>query len=293
MFKFKNLILLLTTITLTLVGTSAFAGWKAKQIAEVTGLAIPESVLYDETRDLIFISNIEAKKGEFWFDDGKGFISLLNPDFTMKSLRWVNSTPEKIINSPKGSAIVDGYIYFNDNRRLMRASINNPSIVERVLDTTFAAINDMVAHGGQIWVSDGKAGVVFGIDPEKGIKTIVPAPAGVNGLTFYKDTLYAVSWKLHEVYELDAAGVKPPKAFGLASHFTNLDGIAVLDDGTFLISDFKGSKVCTVSADRKTVETIIEMQSPADIGLNRGKNILYVPSFLGNKAFAYQLIKTN
>ena len=284
-------LLFVMAITIIVSGTTLQAGWKAKQIGEVSGLSVPESVLYDEARDLVFISNIEAKKGEFWFDDGKGFISLLTPDFKMKSLRLVNSEPGKIINSPKGMAAVNNHIYFTDNRRLMRASINNPAMVEQVVNTTFAGINDMVAYDGLIWVSDGAAGVVFGIDPLKGIEVVVKAPKGVNGITFYRGTLFAVSWGLHDVFELDSTGVKPPKPFNLASHFTNLDGIEVMDDGTFIVSDFKGHKVCTITPDRKTVETIIEQNSAADIGYNRAKNILFVPSFLNNRAVAYQLYK--
>ena len=52
-------------------------------------------------------------------------------------------------------------------------------------------------------------------------------------------------------------GKTPPKPFGLAAHFKSLDAIEVLDDGTFLVSDFPGNKVCTISADRKTVRKII------------------------------------
>ena len=91
------------------------------------------------------------------------------------------------------------------------------------------------------------------------------------------------------VYELDPSGDNPPVAFGLAEHFTNLDGIEVLDDGTFIVSDFKGNKVCSISADRKTVETLAELDSPADIGIDRSRNLLYVPQFMQNKAVIYKL----
>ena len=42
------------------------------------------------------------------------------------------------------------------------------------------------------------------------------------------------------IYEIDPAGVAEPIPFGLSSHFTNLDAIEVLPDGSFLVSDFKG-----------------------------------------------------
>lgn len=55
--------------------------------------------------------------------------------------------------------------------------------------------------------------------------------------------------------EIDTSGKQPPQPFGLADHFTNLDGIEVLEDGTFIVSDFVGDKVCLISPDRKTVTT--------------------------------------
>jgi hypothetical protein len=101
--------------------------------------------------------------------------------------------------------------------------------------------------------------------------------------------MFGVSWGLHEVYELDPAGKEEPKPFGLAKHFKGLDGIEVLDDGTFIVTDFVGGKVCTISPDRKTVHEIIAVHSAADIGLDRQRRMLYVPSLMSNAVSAYKL----
>ncbi len=103
--------------------------------------------------------------------------------------------------------------------------------------------------------------------------------------------VYAVSWDLHEIYEIDPAGEKEPVAFGLADNFTTLDGIEVLSDGSFIVSDFGGGKVCLVSADRKTVTTLAELTSPADIGIDLKGGMLYVPSLEVNGAVVYKLGK--
>jgi hypothetical protein len=66
----------------------------------------------------------------------------------------------------------------------------------------------------------------------------------------------------------------------------------VLDDGTFVVSDFMGNKVCTVSPDRSSVSTLIEIPSPADIGLNRKDGLLYVPQFMKGKLSVYRIKKT-
>jgi hypothetical protein len=103
--------------------------------------------------------------------------------------------------------------------------------------------------------------------------------------------MFAVSWDLHEVFELDPTGDRPPQPFGVAEHFTNLDGIVVLDDGTFVVSDFTGNKVFAIARDRKTVYILAEIESPADIGLDRKRRLLYVPSFMGDRVFVFKLDK--
>ncbi len=286
--------LLIVFIGMVLYSSLGFA-WTAEQIAAIdasAGLNIPECVLVDAANDAMYISNIEAGGGNYWFDNGTGYISLVNSDFTVKDIRWVDTQPENVINSPKGMALLGDYLYFNDNNRLMRVSLNDPKAVEQVVDTEFGGVNDLVAYDNLIWTSDTTDGKVFAVDPEQGaIVKEIPAPESVNGITFFDGKLFAVSWGLHEVFELDPAGEAEPKAFGLADNFTNLDGIEVLDDGTFVVSDFMGNKVAAISPDRMTVTTLVDVDYPADIGLDREKGILYVPQFFTNQAFAYQLSK--
>jgi len=103
--------------------------------------------------------------------------------------------------------------------------------------------------------------------------------------------MFGVSWHLHEVFELDPTGKQPPQPFGLASEFVNLDGIVVLPDGTFIVSDFKGHRIATITPDRKTVRTLCELDSPADISIDPDKGILYAPEFHQNRVRVYRLKK--
>jgi hypothetical protein len=130
-------------------------------------------------------------------------------------------------------------------------------------------------------------GVVYRMDGQ-GV-TRIKAPAGVNGITFFKGKMFAVSWTQHDVYELDPTGKGDPVPFGLAVHFRTLDGIEVLDDGTFIVSDLTGDRVATISPDRKTVRTLIDLKTPADIGLDVARRLLYVPQFEENCVAVYRL----
>jgi len=170
----------------------------------------------------------------------------------------------------------------------MRRSLEKTGPAEQMPLPGAKRLNALAAAGEVVYVSDTEAGVVYRVDPAGGTREI-KAPEGVNGITFHGGKMFAVSWKLHEVYELDPSGGEAPRPFGVADHFTNLDGIEVLGDGTFIVSDFTGNKVSTIAPDRKTVRTLAELKTPADIGLDRGRGLLYVPQLKMNKAVVYRL----
>jgi len=258
--------------------------WEVEPVSTTEGFNVPECVLVGD--GVVYVSNIESLPGEYWTDDSKGFVSVLNSDGSIKTLRWIESQPAAILHGPKGMCLLGEHLYFTDNTRLMRYTLDagKPEVVA----DHFGKANDLVAKGGNIWVSDTLHGKVFAISPA-GERREIPAPEGVNGLTFHAGKMFAVSWTLHEIYELDPSGENEPQAFGLADHFTNLDGIEALADGTLIVSDFKGNKVCTVSPDRTTVRTLVEIASPADIDLNRAEDLLYIPHFTENKVSIYRL----
>jgi hypothetical protein len=258
--------------------------WVAEHVSTTDGFNVPECVLVGE--HAAYVSNIESLPDEYWTDDAKGYISLLNPAGDVEIQRWIESRPSAVLHSPKGMCLLGEFLYFTDNTRLMRCSLDGGD--PEVVLGGFGKANDLATDGVSVWISDTLQGKVFCITPD-GDQREIQAPEGINGLTFHKGKMFGVSWALHEIYELDPSGKDEPQAFDLADHFTNLDGIEVLDDGTFIVSDFKGNKVCTVSPDRTTVRTLVEITSPADIGLNREKGLLYIPLFSENKVSVYRI----
>jgi DNA-binding beta-propeller fold protein YncE len=63
-----------------------------------TQLDTPESVVYEPTEDVLFVSNIDGEPDE---KDGQGFISKISPsNGTVIELNWVTG-----LNAPKGMAV--------------------------------------------------------------------------------------------------------------------------------------------------------------------------------------------
>ena len=288
----KTHLLILSTLALfSAMGCNqAEPQWKAEHVVTLDGFHVPESVLHAPKTGLIYVTNMECVPDEYWTDDNKGYLTLMEGVHRVKTRRWIDSTSASRLHAPKGMCLLGDTLYFADNTRLMQVPLSGGT--PEVLASGFKQANDVATDGKNIWVSDTAAGKIFCVSPQ-GKKREIKAPAGINGLTFFGDKLFGVSWDLHEVYELDPTGQAAPVSFGLAGHFKNLDGIEVLDDGTFIVSDFMGDTVYTISPDRRAVHPLIKTPSPADMGLNRKAGLLYVPQFMKDKLSVYQIRKIN
>lgn len=278
--------------------TTARAEWTAELIATLDGFTAPESVAVDPETGAAYVTNMAPKMGDdgprYWEDDGDGYLSkiVMKDGEPEVEYRWVEHSEEVPLNAPKG--ITCGrMLVMNDNTRWVVYSPKDPTRTHAKKNEAAGRMNDIVIKDGVIYSSDTEKGVIHTFNPREGKVGTLPAPESINGLTWAGDKLFVVSWDLHEIYEVDpeAEGDDALKPFGLADNFGTLDSIEVLDDGTFLVTDFKGNKIWTVTADRKTPTVIAEMETPADVGLDRENGLLYVPSVEGDIVNVYKLEK--
>jgi len=250
------------------------------------GLDKPESVL-PASDGTVYVSNIVTATKGYWEKDGKAFVGKLDGDGVQPVVTSrKTATEDAPLHAVKGMAIVGGHLYVADITDLRKIHLKSGKM-ETIPLAGAKMLNDVCQHRNLVYVSDTAQGVVYRVDP-KGAMRKLPGPKGVNGITVSRNRLFAVSYTEHEVYELDINGKRPPQPFGLADQFKGLDGIEVLRDGTFLVSDLAGNRVVTITADRKKVTTLVEVDGPADIGLDR-QNRLYVPRVYDDEVRIYTL----
>ena len=273
-----------------IVSMATAAEWKAVPVETIEGMDVPECVLPDPENGVFYVSNIGSPEGAYWDDDNKGFILKIDASDTAKITRWLEGTPEKRVDSPKGMCLLDGWLYYTDNARLMRVSLEDQSKLEEIPLPETQRLNDLATDGTAVYVSDTALGCAYRVTPA-GAHTRIQTPESVNGLTLAKGRMLGVSWDLHDIYTLDPEGKNPPEPWGLGDHFTALDGIEVLDDGHLIVSDFIGNKICIVHPETKDVYTLVEIETPADIGLDRAAGLLYVPKFKKDSVVVFQLTK--
>lgn len=260
------------------------------RVFTLEGFATPESVAVDPATGLAYVSNINADPEGYWQDTGQGFISRITPEGRLDQLKWVESTPEFVLHQPKGMAVTGKQLFVADNTRVVSYTLDDAKPAAVYAIPGAERLNDVAAYRGQIYVSDTATGRIHRLDLSgKEQHATVAVIEGVNGITLHEGVMYAVSWTLHEVYRVALDGAQKPKPLRLSKHFTNLDGIHILPDGMFIVSDFTGGKVVSISPKGRKVRTLCALSTPADIGVDTARGLLYVPQLASHTVVAYDL----
>ena len=247
-----------------------------KQVGSITGLDWPESVLVDSERDSIYISNIETNDFGAWDDDGQGFITAIVDSGKLTRERWIDSRPWKILNAPKGMCLKDNILFVTDNSRLLAWPVKMPDAIKEIKLTGAKKLNDITTDGTFIYVSDTENAVIYKVTAQ-GSSSTLKAPKGATGLACYKDTLFAVSLSLGDIYKIDKSGLAGPQSMGLAKYFKGLDGIFFFDDGSSIVSDLLGHKLFSVNSEMNEVIKLADIKWPADLDVDTKNKIIYVP----------------
>ncbi|HOC73940.1 MAG TPA: hypothetical protein PKL54_14095, partial [Candidatus Hydrogenedentes bacterium] len=286
----QDLTRLLVAATFLLAWGMTAGAAPLERVFVLEGFATPEGVAVDPATGISYVSNMNSAPETYWQDTGKGFISRMAPGGKLDVLRWVDSTPEHVLNQPKGMAVMAGWLHVADNKRLLSFALadGKPGPVVEVPGAE--RLNDVAACDGKVYVSDVATGKIHRMDTKAGnALDVVAEIEGVNGLYVHDGVLFVVSWTLHDLYTVPLDGSGPPKPFRLSNRFKNLDGLHVLPDGTLLVSDFTGHKVFVVSANRRRAWPVAELSTPADIGVDPARGWLYVPQLESGKVTGYRL----
>lgn len=246
------------------------------QVWVAAGFAAPEGVASDG--EILYISNVA---GEGDAKDGVGYISRFSMDGTVLDEKWVDG-----LNAPKGMAIRDGKLFVSDYDAyhvidISRAEIENTYAVEGA-----GFLNDITVWQGGVYMSDSGSARIFQIDVN-GYKEWLADDrlGGVNGLTPDGDRLLIATMRSGSLYQtLGARDLTE-----LASGMTNADGIAVLDDGSFLVSSWPG-QIWHVSTEGDTTEIHDTSDVPVyQNDLTRIGDMIIVPNWQPGTVTAWRL----
>ena len=258
-----------------------------------SGFSTPESVRYDSTLDVFFVSNIDGNPS---MKDGKGRISVVKAgDSTAAPTTLAEGGKNGVtLNAPKGLAIVGDTLWVADID-MLRAFDKRSGKPLRAVSFAQAPsfLNDVTVGGdGGVYVTDtgvkfdAKGGMTGGFANRvyrvKGDSATValelPALGNPNG----------IAWDAKgNRFLLAPFGGKEVSAWTPGSNTLTkvvdgpgqYDGLEVLPDGRVLVTSWADSSVHLLGTDGKLTAIARNLAAPADIGIDTRRNVLAVPRF--------------
>jgi len=256
-------------------------GYELKEIWKTdTILNTPESVLYDEARNVLYVSNIN---GDPSAKDGNGFISRMSTTGEVTDLNWVTG-----LNAPKGMGVYGNLLYVTDLTDLAIIDIDQAKIIQTIPVPGAIFLNDIsIDMTGLVYFTDSRTGKIHTYKDGK-LTEWVTGLLNPNGLYAEESRILLATAAFNSVDP--ATGVVTM----LTDSIGHGDGIEYTGiPGYYLVSDWFG-EVYLVKPDHSKVSVLRtreEKKNTADIGFIKEEKTLLVPTFFGNTVVAYELVE--
>lgn len=230
----------------------------------------PESVLFDAASHTLYVSSMNA-----------GSVVQMDTSGKVLQKEWI-----KGLQSNKGSALYNGLYYTAETSGIAIIDMEKASVVKRIPVEAAQMLNDVaIDTNGILYVTDTRAGKVYRIEGEKVVLFLENLP-GANGLFTIGSTVYvATSTSFLKVGEDKVVTT-------IADDFeSGLDGIIMIAENEFIISNYKGMLYYVKADGTKKVllDTREQKIMSNDISYNSHTKTLYAPSFSTNRVIAYRV----
>lgn len=259
---------------------------------ETEGFGNPESVVFDEKRNHLYVSNVMGSPVD---KDGKGTISIVSLEGDIIEEAWIVG-----LHSPKGLALHGDTLYVADVDTLVEIDINTRLITNyyQAVDAEF--LNDVTAgENGVIYITDMMKNRIYSL--ENGSLDIWLESADLetpNGILAESGRMIVGSWGNMtdgftteipgHLKEVDL-GSKQITSLGDATPVGNLDGVESDGNGNYYVTDWMAGKLYLISSSGKATLLLELGQGAADIDVILSKNLLLIPMMNNNQLLAYRI----
>lgn len=261
------------------------------------GLATPESVLWDATREIWYVSNINGVPVE---KDGNGYILRLTADGAMMdSLPFINGADDDItLHAPKGMALVGDTLWVADIDHVRGFNVVTGMEVAAIdlqgMGATF--LNDVAAAtDGTIYITDSGiafddagntlhpgASRVFALTGRTASEAVVlPRESAANGIAWdpTRGAWLIVGFNSASIFSW-TPGASSVEVIGTGPG--GGDGLVILADGRALYSSWADSSL-TLFENGASTTLRQGLPSPADLGYDPARGLVAVPLFTSDR----------
>lgn len=250
-----------------------------------TVMSTCESVLFDETRRLLFVSCINGAPPE---KNGMGYISILTPEGTIKNLHWITG-----LNAPKGMGIHDGLLYVSDIDQLVIIDIRKAEIIKKLDIEGASFLNDVaIGSDGSVYFSDSDTGYIWLYTNGKLEAWITEGLERPNGLYVEEARILLTSSGSSDLKIIDRSTRTIETVTNEIGHGDGVEFSGT--EGYYLTSSWSG-EIFMIAPDFTRVsllKTSDQEINSADLGFNMADQVVYVPTFFDNRVVAYKLEKS-
>jgi hypothetical protein len=248
-------------------------------VLTVGGFSESEAVRHDPVADVYLVANINGDATE---RDDDGFISRVSPDGEILELRWIDGAVGAFtLNAPKGMALWEGLLFVADIDVVRAFDRETGAHVEDWPVEGAAFLNDVaVGDDGTVYVTDTGANALYRFEGSTPVVVASGEEFGnPNGVDVDGDRLVVVLWRggVKQVDPTTGEATELPAPEG-----EQIDGIVLLDDGSYVVSSWSQTAVLRVHSDGSITPVLDPVEQAADIGYDEGRNRILVPTF-GNE----------
>ena len=264
---------------------------KLELLWEAQGFNNPESVIYHESSNTLFVSNVNGSPVE---KDGNGYISKILLDGTILKMQWVIG-----LNAPKGLAIHDNTLYVSDIDTLVAIDIPSGTITNtyKVDDAKF--LNDVTASNqGEIFVSDMLLNRIHRLSNDQFNLWLESTELeNPNGLHAEGDHLILGAWGVitdgfaTEIPgHLKSISLQDKSITSLGGDpIGNLDGVESDGNNGYYVTDWMAGKLFQINTNGEATLLLELEQGMADHEVLLEQKLILLPMMKNDKVLAYRI----
>ena len=268
---------------------------KLRVISEntVSGFAFPESVAYDPSAKVLYMSQFGGRELKPAEKDGNGKISKLSLDGKVLEDRFLPPAGETM-NKPKGIWVKGNRLWVTDIDVVWVFDLKTRKGKKLAIPgITFA--NDPAVVGNSLYVSDNRADRLYRVEPADFLNakdapqvSVVLAGKGINPNGLYpgrRGSLLLVGFMSAKeprgIYLLEKSG----ELKEMAKAVGRVDGVYQMQDGSILATDWDSGSLFHWTEKSGVEKLVSGFKGPADFAVAPGKHGLtvFVPDLPGSQ----------